>query len=232
MSQIDSLPASARAYEAQIRKAALPCLRGEAMERECQSHLGGEVVLPAGVAWPLCEDGRPLAHLASIDLSELPRIEANTLPADGTLLFFYDTEEQPWGMEGEPEDWRVLYRLADDAGTLVEGASEPETRINLAFGTAISYSDELELPLSQEAYEDYFDWLHVGDHPLQMLGHELPIQSPLSQLFENPKLLLQVPSDGAFGYEWGDGGNLYFVMSPQDMAAGRFENVRFTFQCH
>lgn len=75
-----------------------------------RSKLGGSPSLPKGMDWPSWK-GTPLAFLAQIDLSELPRpIPLEHWPSDGMLYFFYDAEQQTWGFD--PNDrgsWRVLY---------------------------------------------------------------------------------------------------------------------------
>lgn len=63
-----------------------------------QSRLGGVPDVPESFVWPT-RDGRRLAFLAQIDLSDLSSAD---LPATGWLLFFYDYAEQPWGFD--PKD--------------------------------------------------------------------------------------------------------------------------------
>src|SRR5262245_37266549 len=64
-----------------------------------RSWLGGSPGLPAGVTWPEWK-GRKLGFLARISLADLRQaLPITWLPASGALLFFYDTEEQPWGFD-------------------------------------------------------------------------------------------------------------------------------------
>ncbi|MCP2168433.1 YwqG family protein [Goodfellowiella coeruleoviolacea] len=46
------------------------------------------------------------------------------------------------------------------------------------------------------------------------------------------RLLLQVASDRDAGMLWGDLGALYWLITPEDLAASRFDRARFTWQCH
>lgn len=46
------------------------------------------------------------------------------------------------------------------------------------------------------------------------------------------RLLLQVDTDGNSEIMWGDLGTLYFLIRKDDLAAGRFENIWFSWQCH
>jgi uncharacterized protein YwqG len=74
------------------------------------SQLGGSPVAMPDVPWP-SRNGRPLAFLASIDLTQLQRTHPiEWLPPSGALLFFYDVAEQPWGFDPKDRDgWRVVY---------------------------------------------------------------------------------------------------------------------------
>ncbi|WP_338117962.1 DUF1963 domain-containing protein [Streptomyces coryli] len=44
-------------------------------------------------------------------------------------------------------------------------------------------------------------------------------------------LLAQFDSEDAAGMMWGDCGSLYWLIRPEDLAAGRFERAMFTWQC-
>jgi uncharacterized protein YwqG len=59
------------------------------------SRFGGMPDAPIGFTWPT-RDQRALTFLAQIDLAAA---RAPGLPAAGSLLFFYDAVEQPWGFE-------------------------------------------------------------------------------------------------------------------------------------
>jgi uncharacterized protein YwqG len=66
------------------------------------SHLGGQPSVTADFTWP-SYNGRPLDFLLKLDLAAFSKLESGLdLPKSGFLLFFYDTETQPWGFR--PED--------------------------------------------------------------------------------------------------------------------------------
>lgn len=44
-------------------------------------------------------------------------------------------------------------------------------------------------------------------------------------------LLGQFDTDNRLGFMWGDCGRLYYLIRPDDLAAGRFDRVAFTWQC-
>lgn len=100
--------------------------KGKAPEAEGRlggSHLGGRPDVAAGFAWPRKPGSQaPLSLLAQFDLMEAQSHldEAITklgegafadlrLPKSGRLLFFYDLEDSPLGVEpGERISWRVM----------------------------------------------------------------------------------------------------------------------------
>lgn len=68
------------------------------------SYFGGNPPALQGFSWPTtC--GRPLTFLACINCAELPLTsDLNWLPKNGSILFFYDTLEQPWGYDPNHKD--------------------------------------------------------------------------------------------------------------------------------
>ncbi|MFC4909356.1 YwqG family protein [Actinomadura gamaensis] len=46
------------------------------------------------------------------------------------------------------------------------------------------------------------------------------------------ELLAQFASDDDAGMTWGDGGTLFWLITPDDLAASRFDRARFTWQSH
>lgn len=103
---------AAAALEALTR----PAIRLVHNDGPTRSHLGGPALLDDEAQWPHWQ-GRPLSLLAVIDLSELKDFDSDPpLPTDGTLNFFYDNGEQPWGFR--PSDrggWRVIQSNSTDA---------------------------------------------------------------------------------------------------------------------
>jgi uncharacterized protein YwqG len=66
-------------------------LSEERSQDRSRSHFGGVPEVPAGFEWPL-------DFLFQIDLAEISGLDTGLdLPRSGRLLFFYDTETQPWG---------------------------------------------------------------------------------------------------------------------------------------
>jgi uncharacterized protein YwqG len=87
-------------YRAELERLARPAVRLAHTSRKTNCHLGGVPLVPAGFVWPSNKDGRPLAFLAQLDLGEVrAAAEIEWLPKAGTLLFFYDVIDEPWGFE-------------------------------------------------------------------------------------------------------------------------------------
>jgi uncharacterized protein YwqG len=85
---------------------------------ESCSYLGGTPPLAAGMAWPT-KGAEALTFIACLDLESLQKVSLLPwLPPSGRLLFFYDTEHQPWGFDPKHRGgWAVLHTA--DASTPV-----------------------------------------------------------------------------------------------------------------
>ncbi|MCE2653181.1 MAG: DUF1963 domain-containing protein [Planctomycetaceae bacterium] len=82
------------------------------------SRFGGDPHMPPEMEWPTW-DGVPLAHLATVRLSEASRHDSTgLLPKRGLLYFWYDLMEMRWGFD--PDDagsFRVDYVADEGAAT-------------------------------------------------------------------------------------------------------------------
>lgn len=76
-------------------------------------------------------------------------------------------------------------------------------------------------------------WRQLIDNRPHRVGGEFdalqsnPRTGPVRSL-----LLLHLACDYGMNWMWGDGGIVYFHISPQDLAAGRYENVTPMLECH
>lgn len=72
--------------------------------------VGGLPIAPLTMQWPSWKN-KPLFFLCQINLNEIPcDFESDTIPRKGVLYFFYNSEQETWGIE--PEDkgsWAVRY---------------------------------------------------------------------------------------------------------------------------
>lgn len=87
------------------------------------SRLGGPPDLPPDVAWPR-RNGEPQSFIGQLDLADVAGLAGtDALPPAGWLLFFYSSEEAPWGFR--PSDrgsWAVVHV---PPGTPLERAEPP-----------------------------------------------------------------------------------------------------------
>jgi uncharacterized protein YwqG len=168
------------------------------------SHLGGAPALPDGFDWP-SRRGAPLAFIARLDLAELRRaLQAEWLPPSGSLLFFYDTENQPWGFDPADRDGWAVLRLLDPAGTaggtaIARGGEALPRR-------AISFQPIRSLPSSErpavaalrfssaeeDAYEALRERPFAGKPQHQVGGFPSPVQG------DGMEMECQLASHGLF----------------------------------
>jgi uncharacterized protein YwqG len=126
------------------------------------SHFGGSPSLPPDVGWPE-KDGVKLGFLARISLTEIHNTHpVSWLPESGSLLFFYDLEQQPWGFDPKNRgSWAVL--LVSDLASPIE---QPENEPN-----------DIESPISHQnisfrRIDTYPSWEHDSIHKLKLSNEE------------------------------------------------------------
>lgn len=171
-----------------------------------------------GFDWPCTDDGMDLIFLGQVRLEDLPR--GGELPPSGLLLFFADVDYSLGNMEADspgiglwPADaCRVIYYPAekleglqrvmflDDGEVCTPRAREVLINEGGAMGDGVRLLGEPRC----------FEW---DDWPEPCAGW---------------RLLLQVDSEAAEDYQlrFYDDGLLYFIISEEDLRAGRFDRVR------
>lgn len=202
------------------------------------SRWGGIPHVPADWQWPLRADGTPLSFLGQIDLAQSQSALAlDFLPGSGLLLFFYDTQDQPWGFDPDDRDGFKVEYFAP--GTPLEPASIPQVdgeqpdqwpACPIAFHTIETYEDRNPIvkggvELSDNQTETLVEFVYdrtYGDHPHhQMGGHPDPIQNPNMQ-DECELASNQINVGGSDGYNSGRGQAL--------LAAGGAKDWRLVLQ--
>jgi uncharacterized protein YwqG len=152
-----------------------------------------------------------LAFLACLDLAEVPDV-LPWLPRPGTLLFFYDIENQPWGFD--PKDrgsWRVLFSVTPaiecnraSPPAELEALSLPQRYIRFASKRLPpAWTPERYGEISDEDFEvleDYCESLFGEGPKHQMGGFPQPVQG------DDMELECQLASHGLYcgdpsGYE-------------------------------
>jgi uncharacterized protein (TIGR02996 family) len=201
------------------------------------SKLGGGPDLPPGAEWPALRK-EPLAFLAQFDLAELhASFVCRELPAAGVLSVFVYFDDNDTGKMMEKGAWRVFHfpdasklsrRLPPDNAP---GSCRIEFRETMTVPDSDSpWRKELGLRKDQDVWDVYQGSVagYGGGH--QLLGYPAPIQHEVLGK-KTERHLLTIGRDSNAGWEWFDGGALYFTMSETDLKAGRFDRVRFEIQC-
>ena len=203
-----------------------------------ESRLGGRPVLPRDTPWPATGDGRPLSHLATIALAELPGVEGrDVLPADGHLAFFADLSQEgelvePIEPESEGRD-RVAV-VHTPAGTEMHQPEPPDPEIALD-ETLVTPQARLQLryvgfgyamrTLGLDAVAEYVlgrvVWDVNGGVLDQLLGYPQVVQ-------EDPRgdgdvAVLHLGDEALGGFL--DAGDLLFYGAADDVRAGRWDRL-------
>lgn len=238
-----------------------PALRLQRGDTPSRSWFGGDPLLPTDVAWPRGDDG-PLAFLARLSLAEMQAaLPAPWLPQHGALLFFHGGSGWG-GSPGDRANHAVLWVADLDApqaqtATVGSGRRQRSVASNLQpvrIQTLPPFDDpQLDaLDLDDDEADGYLALQEVpfGDAPRhQFGGYDTPVQcsgmqADCEQMANGRRgvepavaarrwsLLLQIDSDQALGFNWGDGGRLYFWVEPDRAEHGDFSNAWRMLQCH
>lgn len=150
-----------------------------------RSYFGGDPLLPSNLKWPHRGD-EPLAFLARLSLSELASVRPiDWLPKEGALLFFYDSDSQPWGFDPKDRDGWAVVRVpdVDPPSRLGEARSIGFQRIDVLppfereSVTALAFDDTESDEYGTIADEPF------GDHPKhQVSGLPCPVQGDRMEL--------------------------------------------------
>ena len=169
------------------------------------------------------------------------------LPRDGLLAFFYDAELQPWGRGFEGEELGLQVRWFGPGESL--GPATPPAGARAFQEVPLGAVVELTLPESfapegededGNDFEDDYDTMEeirdaIAADPSgtrhRIGGYDNCVQNPIVEDAPDAVLLLQLDSDDTAGWMWGDVGTVYVLIGKDDLAAGRFEAVRYELQC-
>jgi uncharacterized protein YwqG len=225
-----------------------------------RSRLGGAAELPPGTEWPR-RNGAPLSLIAQLFLDELAAHDRKgLLPQRGSLAFFYDAEEQPWGFDPADRDGFAVMSVPDDVETAQRSEGEVFPPLQLDAQPELTLPpDAAELGLGEAEQEAYLDLLGVlNDTRHRCVGHPDQIQGDMqleAQLvshglycgdetgYDDPRaeelakgaaswrLLLQVDSDEERDMFWGDVGRLYYWIREEDLRRGSFDAAWLILQC-
>ena len=218
------------------------------------SRFGGIPDLPPGCEWPVRE-GVPMEFVAQIRLADVAGLDPlERLPATGSLLFFYNTQQSTSDADGGACG-AVLYHAGADhvlvrarpPQTKFQGVYDPSPRLApYVHGLAkLSFAQFECLPGGispftngtpvEKFWQDFCanhdtKWMPQGDAPYmsnRLLGYiEAQDRVNAHANGKNDQLLLQVDSDSSADFRWGDNDRLHFVLTRQELAARDFSKVR------
>lgn len=190
-----------------------------------KSKLGGSPNLPENIPWPVNPKGKELDFLAQIHCADLPK--GMGLPETGTLFFFYDTKEQPWGLDAEKDRHyhSVIYWPEEQPEKMrTSRKCSRGEKLNECFLEFSVIQTQAEMAEEEKDTEPCH----------QMLGFPLWLQN--EDMAPGKVLLLQLDTDDATddcpGWQWGDDGIIYFWISPEDLAGRNFDNVIVILECY
>lgn len=217
----------------------------------CSKH-GGQPDVPEDFQWPLDNNNRPLSLLLQINCSDLTSlVSEDYLPKSGHLYFFYELGEQNW--EGAENSIRVIY--IDTRYKELHRIDFPKTLANefrlkervISFKTKDSYPSFQDLSNQNSEYQHIIDKVESFNEARNRLQSESSINA-IGTMFGYADLihdvivndlnvnilLLQLFSieDDAYELLFGDCGNIYFYISPQDLKNKDFKNLKFELQCY
>jgi uncharacterized protein YwqG len=232
----------------------------ESKMRIGQSKIGGEPDLPEKVEWPLFEEKKPLAFLAQINLSEVASVRKRAgLPESGLLSFFSvfgwqeDGDADPQLPPGRydsswtqvlytPGSAKALTRRRTPTGVNSFKPAKVEFVPITSFPTHVREPVIADLGWKRDVKEKYDEFVmayngarsHQLGNPAgnQLLGYADYMQDFVKEVAdENLQLLFQLGSDESAEMCWGDGGLVYFWISPKDLARMNFARVFTDYQC-
>jgi len=209
------------------------------------TRFGGMPLAPPDWQWAIAEE-EALLFVGQINCAELRGLPgAEVLPSSGLLVFFGDHDAVTGCL---PFDAGGVYFWADvDRLTRAKASIDP---LEVFPSCALVPHPMLDLPhpfsgavgkldLNEDQRRSYFDvWQDVLNHGIppdcvayakfsKLLGWPNLVQSDLERfdIGDDARLLLQVDSycNGEQLHGWGPGGSLFYVLSEQDLRAGRYD---------
>lgn len=187
-------------------------------DRKTNSWFGGRpMVNESDFIWPRSNEN-PMCFLAQIDLNEINQEhEYEWLGKSGSVLFFYEVMEMPWGFD--PKDrgkWKVIYQESPTITMEYPNDLEQECKISERYIEASkvqllpSWEDEIiedlnlsdeETDLFIEIEEHYKEFDAFGDSPAhQVGGFPRPVQGDIMQ-FESEQASKGVYMGDSKGYK-------------------------------
>jgi uncharacterized protein YwqG len=216
------------------------------------SRFGGVPDLPPGATWP-DRDGVPMEFIAQLRLADVAAAGGDDrLPAQGSLLFFYNSQ---WGCSDMDRGVCCVVMFHDGPDEALVRAAPPRVEWKSEFAdvtqfapflhgvASLSFAKEMRLPggispyitppLSefwQDFQCEYGSALGGAPEPYHenfLLGYvDEQDYVDAHEHGTEDQLLLQVDSEDAAEFQFGDCNKLFFLMTKGELAARDFSNVR------
>jgi uncharacterized protein YwqG len=131
-----------------IIKSSKPSIRLKLSESgpasEHATKIGGLPQLPPNTEWPRIGKLEALSFVGQINLREISKFPGSeVLPHSGSLSFFYDVINQPWGGYEHGDSWRVIYV---EEGTPTTKLDPPDKEVHLVPLLGVDMAAEMTFP--------------------------------------------------------------------------------------
>ncbi|HUQ07100.1 MAG TPA: DUF1963 domain-containing protein [Kofleriaceae bacterium] len=216
------------------------------------SRFGGVPDLPPGATWPE-KDGVPMEFIAQLRLADVAAAGADErLPAQGSLLFFYNSQ---WGCSDMDRGTCCIVMFHDGADEALVRTAPPRVEWKSEFAdvtqfapflhgiASLAFSREQRLPGGVSPYIkapltefwqdftcDQFAALSGAEEPYHqnfLLGYvDEQDYVDAHEHGTGDQLLLQVDSEDAAEFQFGDCNKLFFLLTKDELAARDFSSVR------
>lgn len=126
--------------------------------KKCFNRIGGKPNLPKDVTWPTL-NGEPLAFIAQIDLSTLPKSDDNLKNLEGYIFVFLDYQNEDVFDGSEPENAQGIKVLYTKEVQKQEREYPENLNDNFKFSSTYLTPQELKYDLPQNILDE-FDLTH------------------------------------------------------------------------
>ena len=151
-----------------------------------------------------------------------------------------------------PEGISAYQRILLCGDLIVTAPDNDHAAVHAAYGNPDDPTAIYDHPINSDEFYDAIAEIRRGHSPHHQIGgYAFPVQGAVeteaAHVFHPGKepeavearkalaaqlvLLAQIDSEPRNGMGWGDAGMLYWLIHPDDLAAGRFDQAAFTWQC-
>lgn len=170
----------------------------------------------------------------------------------GGTRVIYLPEDAELEVRSAPEELTPFPRILLGGDMIATAPDNENAALVAAYGGDINDPEAyVDYPTTDDGFYDMVSAFRADHSPHHRVGgYSLPVQGAVEKegayAFDPGKgeeakvarkevaaqlvLLAQIDSDSRNGMVWGDSGRLYWLIHPEDLAAGRFDKATFTWQ--